>query len=338
MSNSDFAQLLESSEGLTEQFKNNASQLFEQAVESRANELVKEQLEAVVKGREDEIRESVAKEYSDKYQWMVETNEQLTQSLAEQTEKCEAELKAKDEECEKVKAECDKKVAEKVEECDKKVKDLEESIEKRAAEASVEKVQALRDRLAGYADYVAEQYVAANKDAIVSESKKIVADGILESVRNVLAQYGLGAAEGKEAFEAEIAKLTEERDAAYSNLAEAVEAKFEVEQKLNEQLKKEAFESITEGLTEVDRQRVRSLVAEDTSDLDTFKGRVKTLTESFAKSAAKEPAPAVSAVNVVTESAPKEPEQEKKVIAEDHVDRDVAFFVNALSSGKADHY
>ena len=45
MSNSDFVNLLESSEGLTEQFKTSASQLFEQAVDTKVESIINERLE-----------------------------------------------------------------------------------------------------------------------------------------------------------------------------------------------------------------------------------------------------------------------------------------------------
>lgn len=344
MSNSDFAQLLESAEGLTEQFKTNASQLFEQAVETRANQLVEQQLEAEKQklieqakaDAETEIRESVTKEFEEKYQWMVQTNERLNESLNEQSEKHEQELKAKQEECDAIKKECDDKIAKNVEECDKKVQEVEESLDDRAAQLSVEKVEALRDRLAGYADYVAEQYVAENHDEIVTESKSMIAEGILDTIRECLASYGLGVEEGHQAYEHKIRNLMNERDQAYANLAEAVEAKFDAERELAEHLKSEAFDEITEGLTSLDRERIKNLLAEDTSDVETYKSRVKTLAESFAHTTTKEHAPAVSTVNVVTESVPKQPEA-KKTITE-NVDSDVAFFVSALSSGKADHF
>ena len=45
MSNAEFAQLLESSEGLTEQFKSEASKMFESAVDAKVETMLAEQLE-----------------------------------------------------------------------------------------------------------------------------------------------------------------------------------------------------------------------------------------------------------------------------------------------------
>lgn len=362
MSNNDFAQLLESAEGLTEQFKSSASQLFESAVAARAQAIADEKIEQAVTealkvkldealedqkvklaaelaekstefveqevaDREKALRESITAEFTNKFNELVEKNEMLGEELKNATELHEnalAEATAK--------FDADRAVF------NETISALQESVESRAAEIAMENVSALRDRLAGYADYIAEKYADEHKDAVVTESKSIVADGILESIRGVLAQYGLGAAEGRDAFDAQIAKLTEERDQAYSNLAEAIEAKFELERKLEENVKNDAFNEITEDLTDLDRERVHALVENDTSDVETFKKRVKMLAESFVAETRKEHTPAVSTVNVVTEAPVVEKVEQTEKVLEETVDPDVAFFVNALNAGKADHY
>lgn len=345
MSNSDFAQLLENSEGLTEQFKTNASQLFEQAVEARVTEETEKRVSEAV---EQAIAEQLEQRLADQKKELAEQVADAAESFVdEEIEKRAAEIR------ESVTAEFTEKFNQLVEEkttLEQKLTDAEaaheaekeklhEAMEASAADLAVEKVAELREKLASYADYVAEQYVANHNDEIVSESKVWLADGILESVRNLFAQYGIGAEEADESYANQITKLTEERDTAYAELAEAIEAKFDLEKQLTESKKAEAFEDLTEGLTDIDRERVKSLMEGDSSNIETFKARVKTLAESFVSAAEKESAPAVSTVNVVTESAPAEPgKEEQKQPLNENVDPEVDYFVRMLQAGRGDRY
>lgn len=343
MSTTDFAQLLANSEGLTEQFKTDASQLFEQAVETRVGELINEKLAAAVDkalaeqlaDRLEDQKKELAEQLAEKASAFVE--EELADRVEEKRKEIAEEFSAKFDALIEEKEELEQKLDESAHMHEDKIAALEEQMESRAAELCAEKVGELRDRLAGYADYVAEKYVTDNTDSIVEQTKVTVADGILESIRDVFAHYGVGATEAAEGLQQQIDKLTAERDQAYENLAEAVEAKFELERQLTEQNKNIAFDRLTESLTDLDRNRIKTLVENDGSDLETFKSRVKTLVESFTVETNKESAPAVSTVNVVTESAPTERKEENKVI-EESVDPDVDFFFRALNAGKGDHY
>lgn len=343
MSNSDFAQLLESSEGLTEQFKTSASQLFEQAVETRVNEEVEKRVSAAVEQaineqleqRLDQQKKELAEQVADAAEGFV--NEEVEKRAAEIRESVTAEFTEKFNELieakEQIQAECDELKAKHEEE--KEV--VEEAAQAYAADLAAEKVAELREKLASYADYVAEQYVAEHQEQAIAESKVWLADGILESVRNLFAQYGIGAEEADESYANQIAKLTEERDNAYAELAEAVEAKFEIEKQLTEAKKADAFDQLTEGLAETDKARVKALMEGDASNLDTFKARVKTLAETFIQSGEKETAPAVSTVNVVTESVPATKEEPKQTLNE-NVDPDVDYIARMLAAGRGDHY
>lgn len=343
MSTTDFAQLLANSEGLTEQFKTDASQLFEQAVETRVGELINEKLAAAVDkalaeqlaDRLEDQKKELAEQLAEKASVFVE--EELADRVEEKRKEIAEEFSAKFDALIEEKEALEQQLDESNQIHKDHITALEEQIESRAAELCAEKVGELRDRLAGYADYVAEKYVTDNTDSIVEQTKVTVADGILESIRDVFARYGVGATEAAEGLQQQIDKLTAERDQAYENLAEAVEAKFDLERQLTEQNKNIAFDRLTESLTDLDRNRIKTLVENDGSDLETFKSRVKTLVESFTVETNKESAPAVSTVNVVTESAPAERKEQSKVI-EESVDPDVDFFFRALNAGKGDHY
>jgi DNA repair exonuclease SbcCD ATPase subunit len=339
MSNSDFVNLLESSEGLTEQFKTSASQLFEQAVDTKVESIINERLEEQKKELAEEAATYTHEYTAGKIQEALETQKQeLAEEAAEfvRTYSDTKVTEAVDALKEEYSVRLDEVIAEKMdlqEQLEKLDERFEDAVNYEAAKLAESEVKDMREKLAAYTDYVAEQFVNEHRDMIVNESKVWMAEGIMESVRNLFAEYGIGAEEADQCYESKIAKLTKERDEAYEQLAEAVEAKFDAERKLEESARKDAFDELTASCTEIDRQRIAKLMEDDSSSLDQYREKVKTLAESMVTSVK----PVVgSPVNVVSSTAPKAPVEEK-TIAED-VDPEVAYLAKILESGKARHY
>lgn len=351
MSKNDFAQLLESGEGLTEQFKTDATKLFEQAVEARVDEEVDKRVSLIVKNtlneqlqqRLDEQKAQLIEQFADTTDEFVneEVEKRFNDRVSQMIEQfADTVNDIVDEEIEKRVSEVrDSITGEYTEQYDQLIAQnqrLEEQMQADAADFAKFSVAKLRHKLASYADYVAEQYVENHHDDVVSETKVWLAEGIMESVRNLFAQYGIGAEEADQSYTKQITQLTEERDHAYAELAETLEKKFELEEQLNRSNKAAAFDQLTEGLAETDKARIKALMEGDTSDLETYKTRVQTLTESFAKSAQQDAAPAVSTINVVTESAPVN--KVEKPAGPRATDPEVDMIARMLASGRGDHY
>ena len=324
MSNAEFAQLLESSEGLTEQFKSEASKMFESAVDAKVETMLAEQLE--------QHREAIAEEMANHHAELLE--EQIEEQKKVIAESIKGEYLAEMEKMSEKIAELEGEIEEEKEKCEQAEKEHEEKLNEAAAQLASEKLDELTDRLVSYADYIAEQYVESHEHQIEESAKVFLAEGILDSVRSTFAKFGFAPVEAHEHFESKLAEISRERDDAFAQLAEAVEAKFDLEHQIEESKKATALAVISEGMSDTERSKLVELMEGDTGSVEQFSERARILAESLRELG--DDALDLGVENIITESVPEEPAEkpvEKKI--EESVDPDVAFFLAALEANKS---
>lgn len=324
MSNAEFAQLLESSEGLTEQFKSEASKMFESAVDAKVETMLAEQLE--------QHREVIAGEMANHHAELLE--EQIEEQKKVIAESIKGEYLAEMEKMSEKIAELEGEIEEEKEKCEQAEKEHEEKLNEAAAQLASEKLDELTDRLVSYADYIAEQYVESHEQQIEESAKVFLAEGILDSVRSTFAKFGFAPVEAHEHFESKLAEISRERDDAFAQLAEAVEAKFDLEHQIEESKKATALAVISEGMSDAERSKLVELMEGDTGSVEQFSERARILAESLREFG--DDALDLGVENIITESVPEEPAEkpaEKKI--EESVDPDVAFFLAALEANKS---
>lgn len=324
MSNAEFAQLLESSEGLTEQFKSEASKMFESAVDAKVETMLAEQLE--------QHREAIAEEMANHHAELLE--EQIEEQKKVIAESIKGEYLAEMEKMSEKIAELEGEIEEEKEKCEQAEKEHEEKLNEAAAQLASEKLDKLTDRLVSYADYIAEQYVESHEQQIEESAKVFLAEGILDSVRSTFAKFGFAPVEAHEHFESKLAEISRERDDAFAQLAEAVEAKFDLEHQIEESKKATALAVISEGMSDAERSKLVELMEGDTGSVEQFSERARILAESLREFG--DDALDLGVENIITESVPEEPAEkpvEKKI--EESVDPDVAFFLAALEANKS---
>lgn len=324
MSNAEFAQLLESSEGLTEQFKSEASKMFESAVDAKVETMLAEQLE--------QHREAIAEEMANHHAELLE--EQIEEQKKVIAESIKGEYLAEMEKMSEKIAELEGEIEEEKEKCEQAEKEHEEKLNEAAAQLTSEKLDELTDRLVSYADYIAEQYVESHEQQIEESAKVFLAEGILDSVRSTFAKFGFAPVEAHEHFESKLAEISRERDDAFAQLAEAVEAKFDLEHQIEESKKATALAVISEGMSDAERSKLVELMEGDTGSVEQFSERARILAESLREFG--DDALDLGVENIITESVPEEPAEkpvEKKI--EESVDPDVAFFLAALEANKS---
>lgn len=324
MSNAEFAQLLESSEGLTEQFKSEASKMFESAVDAKVETMLVEQLE--------QHREAIAEEMANHHAELLE--EQIEEQKKVIAESIKGEYLAEMEKMSEKIAELEGEIEEEKEKCEQAEKEHEEKLNEAAAQLASEKLDELTDRLVSYADYIAEQYVESHEQQIEESAKVFLAEGILDSVRSTFAKFGFAPIEAHEHFESKLAEISRERDDAFAQLAEAVEAKFDLEHQIEESKKATALAVISEGMSDTERSKLVELMEGDTGSVEQFSERARILAESLRELG--DDALDLGVENIITESVPEEPAEkpvEKKI--EESVDPDVAFFLAALEANKS---
>lgn len=324
MSNAEFAQLLESSEGLTEQFKSEASKMFESAVDAKVETMLAEQLE--------QHREAIAEEMANHHAALLE--EQIEEQKKVIAESIKGEYLAEMEKMSEKIAELEGEIEEEKQKCEQAEKEHEEKLNESAAQLASEKLDELTDRLVSYADYIAEQYVESHEQQIEESAKVFLAEGILDSVRSTFAKFGFAPVEAHEHFESKLAEISRERDDAFAQLAEAVEAKFDLEHQIEESKKATALAVISEGMSDAERSKLIDLMEGDTGSVEQFSERARILAESLRELG--DDALDLGVENIITESVPEEPAEkpvEKKI--EESVDPDVAFFLAALEANKS---
>lgn len=324
MSNAEFAQLLESSEGLTEQFKSEASKMFESAVDAKVETMLAEQLE--------QHREAIAEEMANHHAELLE--EQIEEQKKVIAESIKGEYLTEMEKMSEKIAELEGEIEEEKEKCEQAEKEHEEKLNEAAAQLASEKLDELTDRLVSYADYIAEQYVESHEQQIEESAKVFLAEGILDSVRSTFAKFGFAPVEAHEHFESKLAEISRERDDAFAQLAEAVEAKFDLEHQIEESKKATALAVISEGMSDAERSKLVELMEGDTGSVEQFSERARILAESLREFG--DDALDLGVENIITESVPEEPAEkpvEKKI--EESVDPDVAFFLAALEANKS---
>lgn len=324
MSNAEFAQLLDSSEGLTEQFKSEASKMFESAVDAKVETMLAEQLE--------QHREAIAEEMANHHAELLE--EQIEEQKKVIAESIKGEYLAEMEKMSEKIAELEGEIEEEKEKCEQAEKEHEEKLNEAAAQLASEKLDELTDRLVSYADYIAEQYVESHEQQIEESAKVFLAEGILDSVRSTFAKFGFAPVEAHEHFESKLAEISRERDDAFAQLAEAVEAKFDLEHQIEESKKATALAVISEGMSDAERSKLVELMEGDTGSVEQFSERARILAESLREFG--DDALDLGVENIITESVPEEPAEkpvEKKI--EESVDPDVAFFLAALEANKS---
>lgn len=367
MPNIEFTRLLESSEGLTDGFKAEASTLFESAVNEAVESVIAEKLDECKKQCAEEAAKTLNEQVESKVAEQVEIckkqcadeaaamiNEQVEQQLQARIDeqmdslyKQAAEHGAKviREHIENAKTDLSKslneqyaakyetllseaeaaksELAEATTKYETTVRELSESVEKLAAEKAAKELEPICEKLTSYADYVAEQYVNSREQQIVSETKAYIGQCIIDRVKGLFEELGAEIPAGSEALEKQIADLTEERDQAYSDLAESIEARQQLENQLFESRKATALAVISEGMVESDRAKLVKLMEGVTGDLETFTSRAKILAESICSPAEKsEPKLTITEAAVVTDKAPTITEpvvaEKREVLTEQH--------------------
>lgn len=324
MSNAEFAQLLESSEGLTEQFKSEASKMFESAVDAKVETMLAERLE--------QHRETIAEEMANHHAELLE--EQIEEQKKVIAESIKGDYLAEMEKMSEKIAELEGEIEEEKQKCEQAENEHEEKLNEAAAQLASEKLDQLTDRLVSYADYIAEQYVESHEQQIEESAKVFLAEGILDSVRSTFAKFGFAPVEAHEHFESKLAEISRERDDAFAQLAEAVEAKFDLEHQIEESKKATALAVISEGMSDAERSKLIDLMEGDTGSVEQFSDRARILAESLRELG--DDTLDLGVENIITESVPEEPAEkpvEKKI--EESVDPDVAFFLAALEANKS---
>ena len=280
MSMEQFKALLENSIGLTDDFKKSAEPIFQEAVEA----VVAERLD-------EECKKAVEKALKEKEECDCKAKEDEKKAFEE--EKCKAvEEKAK---------EIKESFLVQMEESANKIASLEESIEaldseySSQLEAVMEQVDVLADakaselheqimeRLNGYLNFVVEEFVKENKEALVLAQQQQVSESFLSDLGALFEQYNIEKPEGFSKVQEELEATKAELVRVNKDLSEQLLVRQSLEEQISEHARKDAIRNIAEqkSLSVSEREKLESFMEDFTGDLTAFTEKANNLAESF---------------------------------------------------------
>nr|DAS97305.1 MAG TPA: Scaffold protein [Caudoviricetes sp.] len=190
-------------------------------------------------------------------------------------------------------------------------KRLQEEKELEVAAAKAE----LEEQADQYLTYAVNEWAEKNRVALRHSVKVDIMESFIGGLRNLFLEHNFNIPEG------DIAKVDEQAEeisTLKAKLAESVKEAAKVEQALDEAQRKIAFTELTEGMSTLDKEKMRELV----------EGKTYTSAEAFAKGAAiiKEGYFTKKALKMVAEEAPiiaeaVEDAHKKKVVTDDYMAR-----------------
>ena len=187
------------------------------------------------------------------------------------------------------------------------------------AELEAEKedaVQALSTRLDDYLEYVVEEWVKENEIAIESGIRAEIVENFMEGLRGLFTENYVDIPEEKVDLVDELAAKVQELEASVN---EEMEKNIDISKQLQEMKKEQIIESISDGLSENQSDKLKSLAdgVEFESEEDYTK-KLETVKENYF--------PSEEVVSEIADDEPLEIEDDDK-----NVNGSMANYMNAIS-------
>ena len=156
---------------------------------------------------------------------------------------------------------------------------LTETLEHELQESITERVDEIIENLDKYLDYVVKEWMEENEVAIEAGIKVEMAESFMGGLKDLFEQHNVEVDE--ETFDA-VASLEEEIENLKNEANELVETNIKLQKMLDEDAAEDIFVEMTEGLTDVQEERFRTLAESlNKSDLEAYAKSLKVIKESF---------------------------------------------------------
>ena len=325
-----FKQLLESAEGLTEEFKSAATPIFEEAVK------------ALVDQEKQKLEEQFSKEYSEKE---VALKEEFEKTIEEKTKEIHESVKQSyvDElkkAADKI-AEFELTISENEQLYNDQLKMIGEQVEVLASKKIEESEEALAEKVNEYLGYCVEQFFEEHKEEILNSRKVQIAEHFMAGIKSMFEDFNMTEPTAEKMYEDKISDLeskleeqTKNTDEAYTKLAEELQRGMDFKLQIEQLEKEKIVRDITESMTDTQKERFAIVLESIDVPFAEFESKVRSLAEEFATEETQiKVKPVVETVNIVSDSKPivEEQKEEKTVVVEEHIDPMVAYFAAALN-------
>jgi len=159
-----------------------------------------------------------------------------------------------------------------------KVAELEEEFAGKLDEAVEAFKTETTDKIDAYLNYVAEQYLEDNKLAIQAGLRTEMSESLMAGLKQVFETHYIDIPEDKVDV---VESLTDEVEALKAKLDEEIGKSIELVQKIEEANKVAALVTMSEGLTETQKEKFKKLVeGVESSDLADFESKAKIIKEA----------------------------------------------------------
>ena len=198
---------------------------------------------------------------------------------------------------------------------------LEEEFETRLNEQVEKNVEGLVEQVDGYLGYVAEQWIEQNELALERGMKSEILEGFVEGLKGLFEQHYIDVPEERYDVLGQMEEKVEELE---DKLNEQVKKNIEAQKVISEHQRKEILDTAKEGLTDTEVEKLMGLAEELAfDDAETFAKKVQTIRESYFTNKAKSD-------TIVESVITDEPVEELTEEVKKPVDPKMAAYMSAL--------
>jgi hypothetical protein len=156
---------------------------------------------------------------------------------------------------------------------------LEEEFEAKLEEQAEAAVSDLVEKVDSYLDYVVEKWMEENELAIEAGIRTEMAESFMNGLHDLFIEHNVDISD--EAADI-VSEMAEELEAKENQLAEAIEQTIALRKDLAEAHKQDAFEEISEGLTETQVEKLEKLAeGVDFDTIEDYKHKVSIIKENY---------------------------------------------------------
>lgn len=156
---------------------------------------------------------------------------------------------------------------------------LEEEFESQLDEQVNLAAEDLAEAVSKYLDYVAENWMAKNQIAVDSGIKAEMAESFISGLKNLFTENNIDIPEEQIDI---VSEMTEQVEEAEGKLNEVKRENIELRKALVETQVEKAFMEMSEGMTEIQKDKLKSLVENVSYDsIDDYRHRVEVIKENY---------------------------------------------------------
>lgn len=156
---------------------------------------------------------------------------------------------------------------------------LEEEFDAKLEEAVAQSQEALVEKVDGYLNYVVETWIAQNEIALERGMKSEILESFVAGMKGLFEEHYIDVPEEKYDL---IGEMEETIEALNSKLDEQVAVNVEMKQALDEAARTDIVKSLSEGLTDTEKEKFTALVEELAFEsAEVFETKVQTIRENY---------------------------------------------------------